>query len=123
MLACGQPAGRARRSSGAAPRDSPSPRITADAAGPRKPWIVFTTLLCAAVPGGLLAQSLGAPQPALNHEELLQVIQASLDEDKAVDPVTIIGGSVALAMGAVVASAVPAARAANVPPVLALRSE
>jgi ribosome-associated protein len=31
----------------------------------------------------------GAPQPAFNQEELLSFIQDSLDEDKAVDPVTI----------------------------------
>jgi len=41
----------------------------------------------------------------------------------ALDPITIIGGSVALALVAILASAIPAARALNVSPVIALRSE
>jgi putative ABC transport system permease protein len=38
-------------------------------------------------------------------------------------PITIIGGSVAMAVVAILASAIPAARAVNVPPIIALRSE
>jgi putative ABC transport system permease protein len=41
----------------------------------------------------------------------------------AVDPITIIGGSVAMAVVAILASATPAARAVNAPPIIALRSE
>lgn len=39
------------------------------------------------------------------------------------DPLTVVGGSLALTLVAVLASAVPAARAAHVPPVVALRSD
>ena len=42
---------------------------------------------------------------------------------QAVDPLTLAGGCLALAFVAVAASAIPAARAVRVPPVLALRSE
>ena len=41
----------------------------------------------------------------------------------AVDPLTLAGGCVALALVAVAASTLPALRAVRVPPVLALRSE
>jgi putative ABC transport system permease protein len=52
-----------------------------------------------------------------------RLLESMVYEIDAFDPVTIVGGAVALALVAVVASAIPAARAANVPPVLALRSE
>ena len=52
-----------------------------------------------------------------------RLLESMVYQIDAVDPVTIVGGAVGLAMVAIVASAIPAARAANVSPVLALRSE
>jgi putative ABC transport system permease protein len=42
---------------------------------------------------------------------------------RPVDPLTLLGGCLVLALVAVAASALPARRAINVPPILALRSE
>jgi putative ABC transport system permease protein len=52
-----------------------------------------------------------------------RLLESMVYEIAAVDPATIAAGSVALALIAVAASAIPAARAAKVPPVVALRSE
>jgi predicted permease len=52
-----------------------------------------------------------------------RLFESMVYEIDAVDPITIIGGSLGLALVAVVASAIPATRAVNVSPVLALRSK
>lgn len=52
-----------------------------------------------------------------------RLLESMVYEIDALDPVTIVGGCLAMTLVAVVASAVPAARAVSVPPVLALRSE
>jgi ABC-type antimicrobial peptide transport system permease subunit len=52
-----------------------------------------------------------------------EVVEGLVYEIEAIDPLTILAGAVAMALVAVTASAVPAARAVRVPPVMALRSE
>jgi ABC-type antimicrobial peptide transport system permease subunit len=52
-----------------------------------------------------------------------EVVEGLVYEIEAIDPLTILAGAVAMALVAVAASAVPAARAVRVPPVMALRSE
>jgi predicted permease len=52
-----------------------------------------------------------------------RILESMVYEIGPLDPITVVGGSVALALVAALASAVPAARAAHVPPILALRSE
>jgi putative ABC transport system permease protein len=51
------------------------------------------------------------------------VVEGLVYEIRAVDPLTIVAGSVAMTLVTVAASVIPARRAVRVPPVLALRSE